>query len=430
VTICSDRHEPGRIGGDLIAKKNHPAMSYSILPTTPAGERVIAAAAGLIEVFRSRADAADQANEICAANYRDMQRTGIAAAFVPEELGGLGLRSMHDWTLAIATLARGDGSAAIAVSMHLSTTRGLAALYRASTVGSAPHVRAKKILEAVASGETLICSTTTERGTDNLHPLTEAHGSDDGWRLRGTKHFVTMSPLATHVATNVRMRDADGDHIANVLLAMDTQGVRPGGDWDALGMRASGSQSVTFDDCLVPHDALRKIGPWGKWSTPVLVNRTLANVPLVGAFLGIAETAFRYAIDGQIAARGDQARPGVHNALAEMEIALATAQSILARLGTKLDDFMAASNDGASATYEQGHELMKDYQSAKWIVNRHAIDIVSQAMDLSGGGGFMTRNPLSRLYRDVRAGPFMQPYSPIDARDYIGKVVLGRYPSE
>jgi alkylation response protein AidB-like acyl-CoA dehydrogenase len=405
-------------------------MSYSIVPSTPAGARVVAAASDLIETFRSRADAADRANEICAENYADMQRTGIAAAFVPEELGGFGLRSMHDWTLMIATLARGDGSAAIAISMHLSATRGLAALYRASEAGSPSHIRARTLLEAVAKSEMLICSTTTERGTDNLHPLSEARWSEDGWRLNGTKHFVTMSPLATHVATNVCMRDADGDHIANVLVPMSTQGVQQKGDWDALGMRASGSQSVAFEDCLVPHDALRKIGPWGKWSTAVLVNRTLANVPLVGAFLGIAETAFEFALDAQSTAKGDKARPGVHHALAEMEISLASAQSILARLGTKLDEFMAAANGGATATYEQGHDLMKDYQSAKWVVNRHAIDIVSQAMDLGGGGGFMSRNPLSRLYRDVRAGPFMQPYSPIDAREYVGKVLLGAYPEE
>ncbi len=68
---------------------------------------------------------------------------------------------------------------------------------------------------------------------------------------------------------------------------------------------------------------------------------------------------------------------------------------------------------------------MKNYQSAKWVVNRNAIDIVSRAMDLSGGGGFMARNPLSRLYRDVRAGRFMQPLSPIDAHDYVGSVLLG-----
>ena len=405
-------------------------MSYAMEPATPAGARVVAAAAGLIETFRERADAADRASEICAENYTDMQRAGITAAFVPEELGGMGMQSMHDWNLVLATLARGDGSAAIAISMHLSATRGLSALYRASESGSEARTRAGGILEAVARGEMLICSTTTERGTDNLHPLTEATACPEGWRLNGTKNFVTMSPLATHVATNVRMRDDDGDHIANVLLAMDTEGVQQLGDWDALGMRASASQSVRFENCLVPPGALRKIGPWGRWSIPVLVNRTLANVPLVAAFLGIAEAAFELALDGQKKADGVAERPGVALALSEMENRLAAAQCMMSRIGTKLDDFMAATDEGRQATYEAGHELMKDYQSAKWIVNRNAIDIVSQAMDLSGGGGFMARNPLSRLYRDVRAGPFMQPYSPIDARDYMGKVLLGQYPDE
>ena len=407
-------------------------MSYHITPTTPAGARIIAAASDLIETFRSRADAADRANEFCSANYADMQRTGIAAAFVPEELGGGDLRSLHDWILLIATLAKGDGSAAIAISMHLSTTRGLAAIYRRSEADSAPNTRARIFLEAVAKGSMLICSTTTEQGTDNLHPLSEAVRSGDGWRLNGTKNFVTMSPVATHVAANVRMRDEDGDHIANVLLPMIIEGVRPLGDWDALGMRASGSQSVQFENCFLPHDALRKIGPWGQWSTPILVNRTLANVPLVGAFLGIAEGAFQYALDAHVLGQGDGARSktrsGVHHALAELEISLATAQSILARMGQQLDDFMAMTNGGTTATYDQGHELMKDYQSAKWVVNRNAIDIVGQAMDVCGGGGYLARNPLSRLYRDVKAGPFMQPYSPIDAREYVGKVLLGEYP--
>jgi len=403
-------------------------MSYRIRPATPEGAAAIEAAASLIEAFRERADAADRANRICAENYADMQRTGVAAAFVPAELGGLGLRSMHDWTLLIATLAHGDGSAAIAISMHLSATRGLAAIYRGNPPGAPAHERAKGFLEAVARGEMLICSTTTERGTDNLHPLTEAHRTDAGWRLEGEKHFVTMSPLATHIATNVRMRDDTGDHIANVLLPMTTEGVIQRDNWDALGMRASGSQSIKFQNCHAPENALRKIGPWGQWSTPVLVNRTLANVPLVGAFLGLAERAFDLALAGQKAQAGAGARAGVAHTLAEMEIKLATAQSILARHGEALDAFMAASKGGAEATYEQGHELMKDYQSAKWVVNQNAIEIVSQAMDLSGGGGFMAGNPLSRLYRDVRAGPFMQPHSRIDAREYVGQVLLGALP--
>ena len=134
------------------------------------------------------------------------------------------------------------------------------------------------------------------------------------------------------------------------------------------------------------------------------------------------------AIEGRKKASDTASRPGVANTLAEMEIMLATSQSILGRHGECLDRFMRETNGGVEASYEQSHEIMKDYQTAKWVVNRNAIDIVSGAMDLSGGGGFMAHNPLSRLYRDVRAGPFMQPHSPIDARDYIGDVLLGMYP--
>jgi alkylation response protein AidB-like acyl-CoA dehydrogenase len=118
----------------------------------------------------------------------------------------------------------------------------------------------------------------------------------------------------------------------------------------------------------------------------------------------------------------------VHHALAEMEILLASSQSILARMGEQLDRFMVESAGGRDTSLERGHELMKDYQSAKWVVNRNAIEIVSKAMDLFGGGGFLSGNPLARLYRDVRAGPFMQPFSPVDAREYIGRVLLGDYP--
>lgn len=404
-------------------------MSYAIQPASDAGARVVEAAASLIEPFRSRAAAADDANAMEPENFRDIQRTGVAAAFVPEDLGGMGMRSMHDWVLTIATLARGDASAAIAISMHLSQTRGLAGVYRGAPEASPARARAKGILEAVARREVLICSTTTERGNDNLHPMTEARRTEDGWLINGQKHFVTMSPIATHVGLNLRMQDDDGWHIANVFVPMDTPGVEPQGDWNALGMRASGSQSVKFVDCLAPHDALRKIGPWGKWSTTVLVNRTLANVPLVGAFLGIAEAAFEIARTAQ-PADAATSRPGVPHALAEMEILLATSQGILGALGQKLDAFVADLDAGMQPTLEQGHELMKDYQSAKWVVNRNAIEIVSQAMDLAGGGGFVARNPLTRLYRDVRAGPFMQPYSPVDARDYMGKVILKAYPED
>jgi alkylation response protein AidB-like acyl-CoA dehydrogenase len=73
---------------------------------------------------------------------------------------------------------------------------------------------------------------------------------------------------------------------------------------------------------------------------------------------------------------------------------------------------------------------MKDYQAAKWVVNRGAIDIVSKAMDLFGGAAYMATQPLARLYRDVRAGPFMQPFAAAEVRQYVGRVALGQLPED
>lgn len=79
---------------------------------------------------------------------------------------------------------------------------------------------------------------------------------------------------------------------------------------------------------------------------------------------------------------------------------------------------------------EVAHDVMKYFQIAKCVINKRAIEVVSLAMDIAGGSGFLASNTLSRLYRDVRAGPFRQPYAPTEARDHIGKIALGVYPEE
>ena len=68
---------------------------------------------------------------------------------------------------------------------------------------------------------------------------------------------------------------------------------------------------------------------------------------------------------------------------------------------------------------------MADFQCTKWVANRKAIDVVDRAMTISGGTGYFNSSPFARLYRDVRAGPFMQAYSPNEAREYIGRIALG-----
>ena len=230
---------------------------------------------------------------------------------------------------------------------------------------------------------------------------------------------------------NVRLRDTEGDHIASTILPIHTQGISPNDDWDALGMRASGSQSIRFTNIVVPRRELRVTGPWGRWSVRVLVNRALANLPLVGASLGILEAARDLAVHaGRTQKRMGVvigAGAGVRHLVAELEMLLATSRGVLQMTTRWVDDF-SARHEGKSPSMEESHELMQRYQTAKAIVNKAAIDGVNKAMDVVGGSSFTQANTLSRLYRDVRSAPFMQPGAPAEAHEYIGRVALGDWP--
>ena len=404
-------------------------MTFDLYAKTEPGKKFVAAADALRPLLRANAEPADREAEMPRASYEALQDSGIAAAFVPEELGGWGLTSIHDWMLGIRSLGQGDGSTAIAINMHLAISRGMATAYRMN--GSTPDSGAAIPLKAIANKQMLVCATATERGTDNLHPLTEATPCEDGWEINGTKLFVTMSPLATHLGMNLRMRDADGDHLVTTMMPINTPGLIQQNDWDALGMRGSGSQSVKFENAKVGPTAIRKLGPWGQWSTNVLINRTLGNLTLVSAFLGIAEHARELALHAlQSQKRNGEAvinNPGVQQTAGEMEILLTQSRGTLAQAGLGVDDWLANAIPNPPSI-EEAHALMQAYQAAKWVINRSAIEIVDKALDLSGGGGFMSQNPISRLYRDVRAGPFMQPHAAVDIRQYVGQIALGIYP--
>jgi alkylation response protein AidB-like acyl-CoA dehydrogenase len=117
-------------------------------------------------------------------------------------------------------------------------------------------------------------------------------------------------------------------------------------------------------------------------------------------------------------------RSSIQRLIAEIEIDLAAARATLARTATTADKFFRQHPAG-TAPLAGLHVLMKDFQCTKWLVSHKSIEIVNHAMTASGGVGYLNANPLARLYRDVRAGPFMQMFSPNEAFDYIGKVTLG-----
>lgn len=158
----------------------------------------------------------------------------------------------------------------------------------------------------------------------------------------------------------------------------------------------------------------------------------IPNFGLVAAFLGIAEAARDCAVGLVTSRRTGSGRvlaesPAIQHAVAEIEIDLAACRAMLARTALAADALLAA-YPPRQAPLGALHDLQKDFQCTKWFAQRQAIAVVDRALQLSGGSGYLSKSPLARLYRDVRAGPFMQPFSPNEAFQYIGKVTLGLDP--
>ena len=198
--------------------------------------------------------------------------------------------------------------------------------------------------------------------------------------------------------------DDDGvERFGYVQVPADAPGVRIDGDWDALGMRASGSHSITLDDVRLPAAALRGGFAAGE-PAPYLERNLASGLFHAPASLGIAEAAFaRVAVPERV---GDDARARM--LVAEAAIDLAAARGVVARAASLVDEHHAAhpADDGGD---DEIVAVFSEGQAAKAFVGDAATRVVDRALALSGGAGYLNGSPLARAYRDVRAGAFMHP---------------------
>jgi alkylation response protein AidB-like acyl-CoA dehydrogenase len=388
---------------------------FELTAKTEPGARLVAIAEALAADFASRAALHDREASFPHAAIDALKRAGYFSAPVPAENGGLGVTSVHDVVVASSRLARGDASVAIGVNMHLVLLLNIVRRWQAARAAG-DHRRATAFaagMNAVARDGVVMASAISETGQDLTRPGTTATRTPSGWKIDGRKAFCTMSPAATVLLTAVTFADDDGvERYGYAQVPADAAGVEIHGDWDALGMRASGSHTVTFADVAIPRSALR--GGFVAGDTGAYMERNmLAGLFHASASLGIAEGAARAATDGA-SRRGDpDARTRM--LIAENVIELAASRATLSRSAALVDD----SDSEVLA-------LFADTQAAKAFVNEAAARIVDRALAISGGAGYLNGHPLARAYRDVRAGTFMHPLGANRAYDLLGDVALGR----
>jgi alkylation response protein AidB-like acyl-CoA dehydrogenase len=325
-------------------------------------------------------------------------RSGLANLTLPSDLGGVG-SDLESSAEAVSILAAGDASAALVLVMHLAHIPLLAL----PGAGCPPDVR-RAFVESTLAGPALANALRVEPelGTPARGgvPATRATRARDGYSLSGRKIFSTGAPglrwLLVWGAT--ADDDPDGVRIGWFLVPGDAPGVSIEETWDHLGMRASGSHDVVFDDVHIPLDHGFGLAPPGSAPSSGRDATTVASglVLLLSVYLGVAQAArdwlVAYLHERTPANLGAPLAtlPRFQTAVGEIEARLTASRRLLAGLARDLDA-------GGSLAERAGVEA----PLVKTVVTRELIDAVSAAVALVGNAGLTRHHPLQRHLRDV-----------------------------
>ena len=399
-------------------------MPIELTARTHAGARLVAIAEELSEGLAVHAAEHDRDGSYPFEAIEALKAAGYFRAPVPVELGGLGVSSAHDLVVASSRLGRGDASVAIGVNMHLVAVLNMQRR-REVAVAAGQERRARGFatsLEQIARDGVVLAAAISERGQDLTRPGTRATRTECGWQIDGRKMFCTMSPAATDLYVAVTYVDDEGiERYAYAMVPTDAPGVVVHDDWDALGMRASGSNSVSLAGVKLPESGVR--GGFKAGDPVPYMERNLVAGPFhAAASLGIAESADAMARRSVAGGINGDAHPRMQ--VANNVVDLSAARAALSRAATLIDDHRAA-HPASDGTPDELEAVFAEAQAAKAFVGEAAARVVERALALSGGAGYVNGSPLARAYRDVKAGSFMHPLGANRAYDYLARVALG-----
>lgn len=358
--------------------------------------------------LRERAEAADREGRFVAESYPLLAEAGLLAAAVPRELGGGGA-SHGEVCDFVRALAHYCSSTALALSMHQHLV--------AATVWRHLHGKpGEKLLRRVAEEQLVLVST---GAGDWLRSNGRAERVDGGYRISGVKRFASGSPVGDVLVTSVACQKLDGT--ATVLhfpVPMNAPGVQVGDDWDSLGMRGTGSNTITLEDVFVPDSAIALERPREGWHPVWTVVLTVAAPLICASYLGVAERAAQLAVAMLRARHREQPASD----LVALQVGELEARLMQARIAqqTMIDN---ANNYDFAPDLERANTALQ----AKTLLSRAVRETVDKAMDLVGGASYFRVTGLERLWRDARASEF-HPLPEKQQQVITGRLALGLDP--
>ncbi|PBP79746.1 acyl-CoA dehydrogenase [Pseudomonas syringae] len=322
------------------------------------------------------------------ATFQLLHAHGLLGLTVPTELGGGGA-DLPRAQQVISAVARGEPSTAlILVMQYLQHSR----LQENRNWPS--HLRVQVAEQAVREGALInALRVEPDLGTPARGglPGTIARRTAQGWRISGSKIYSTGSHGLTWFAVWARSDD-DDPLVGSWLVHKDTPGITVIEDWDHLGMRASSSHEVRFDNVLVPLDHAVSVSPWSAPQSELDGSGLLwMSVLLSSVYDGIAQSARDWLVHWL-----EQRTPS------NLGASLSTLPRFQETVG-QIDTLLFA-NRSLLQSAAHGHTPAQHAGQIKYLVTGNAIRAVELAIEASGNPGLSRSNPLQRHYRNVLCG--------------------------
>ncbi|MSU89981.1 acyl-CoA dehydrogenase [Rhodobacteraceae bacterium 2CG4] len=314
---------------------------------------------------------------------------GLGGIHVPEELGGGGL-SRLDTTLVFEALSMACPSVAAFISIHNMCTGMLATLGTAQARDRwlAPLLR----LEAVAA----YCLTEPGSGSDAAALRTRAEPADDGWRVTGTKAFISGGGYADLYVVMCRTGGPGPRGISALLIPDGTEGLSFGAQERKMGWRAQPTAQVQMDGCPVPAAAL--LGEQGRGFAYAMQGLDGGRLNIAACALGAAQAA----LDAALAYAGERHAFGATlNRLQSVQFKLADMETELQAARVFLRQAAWAYDTGAPDT-------TKRCAMAKRFVTDAAFRVANEALQIHGGYGYLADYGIEKIVRDLRVHQILE----------------------
>ena len=326
----------------------------------------------------------DESQEFPLQVFKDMGQLGLMGVLVPEQYGGAGL-SYFEYVAIISEIARVCGSVGLSLAAHNSLCTG-----HILTFGN--EEQKQRFLPKLATAEWIGAWGLTEAntGSDAGNMRTTAVKEGDEWVLNGTKNWIThgiSGDVAVVVARTGEPRTRN--NATAFIVERGTSGFTGGKKENKLGMRASETAEMIFDNCRIPDaNRLGEVGDGFKQAMEVLDG---GRISIAALSLGIAKGAFDAAV-AYSKERHQFDQPisnfqGISFKLADMATEIAAAELL---------------TNQAADLKNRGQKVTKEAAMAKYYASEVAVRVATDAVQIFGGYGYTKDFPVEKFYRDSK----------------------------